>query len=76
MWITERGYMQERIIDAHTGLQKIISVKIKGNGLKAEQEASRKLNEKIARISDNRIKLSEAIELFLKERPLFLRPCL
>lgn len=67
MWRTSKGLLQERVTDPNTGLEKIVSVKIKGSGLKAEQEASRKLNEKIEHISDNRIKLSEAIDLFLKE---------
>lgn len=67
MWINERGLMQERITDPNTGLVKTVSVKVKGNGLKAEQDAARRLNEKIAHVSDNKIKLSEAIDLFLKE---------
>lgn len=67
MWKTDDGYLEERITMPDTGLKKIISVKIKGNGMKAEQDAVKRLNEKIAHLSDKRIKLSEAIELFNKE---------
>lgn len=67
MWKTNDGLLQERIIMPDTGMKRIVSVKIKGTGMKAEQEAVRRLNEKIAHISDVRIKLSDAIDLFLKE---------
>ena len=67
MWKTNNGYLQERITDPHTGLERIVSVKIKGSGLKAENDAVKRLNDKIEHLSDVRIKLSEAIEMFLKE---------
>jgi integrase len=67
MWKTSDGILQERVIDPVTGLTRTLSVTIKGSGLKAEQEATRKLQDKIAHIADKRIKLSEAIELFIKE---------
>ena len=38
MWIY-KGMVQERVKMPDTGLVKVLSVKIKGNGLKAEQEA-------------------------------------
>ncbi len=67
MWKTKDDYLQERITMPDTWLEKIVSVKIKGKGLKAENDAVRRLNEKIAHISDKRTKLSEAIEMYLKE---------
>lgn len=67
MWKTKDNYLQERITMPDTGIEKIVSVKISGTGLKAEQDAVRRLNEKIEHISDKRIKLSEAIEQYLKE---------
>ena len=67
MWKTKDGYLQERITMPDTGLEKIVSVKIKGNGLKAENDASKRLEDKIAHLSDKKIKLSEGIEMYLKE---------
>lgn len=67
MWITDNGLMQERVTMPDTGLTKVVSVKVKGTGLKAEQEATKRLEEKIAHLSDKRIKLSEAIEMFVAE---------
>ena len=67
MWRTDDGYLEERIIMPDTGLKKVVSVKIKGNGLKAEQDAVKRLNDKIAHISDIRMKLSEAVEMYLKD---------
>ena len=67
MWKTNNGFVQERITDPSTGLQRIISVKIKGNGMKAEQAAYSRLKEKIEHAQDNRIKLSGAIEIYTKD---------
>ncbi len=67
MWKTNKGYLEERITMPDTGLTKIVSVKINGNGLKAEQDAVRRLNQKIEHISDKRMKLSDAIEMYLVE---------
>ena len=64
MWITSKGLCQEKIVDPRTGLSKIISVKMKGTGKKAEQEAYKKLEEKISKLSDIRILLSKLIELY------------
>ena len=66
MWKTSKGLMQERIVMPDTGLEKIVSVKIKGNGLKAENEAIKKLQDKIEHLSDKRIRLTEAIDIYLK----------
>lgn len=63
-WITAKGLCQEKIIDPRTGLTKIISVKVKGSGKKAEQEAYKKLEEKISKLSDARILLSNLIEAY------------
>lgn len=67
MWITDNGLMQERVIMPDTGLTKIVSVKVKGSGLKAEQEATKRLQDKIEHLADKRIKLSEAIDMFIRE---------
>jgi len=64
MWITSKGLCQEKIVDPRTGLTKIVSVKVKGSGKKAEQEAYKKLEEKISKLSDVRILLSKLIELY------------
>ena len=67
MWKTNDGYLEERIVMPDTGIKKVISVKIQGNGLKAENEAAKKLTQKIEHLSDKKTKLSEAIDLYLKE---------
>ena len=68
MWITAKGLCQEKIIDPRTGLSKIISVKVKGNGKKAEQEAYKKLAEKISKLSDTRLLLSQLIDLYQRDQ--------
>lgn len=74
MWITKRGIVQERVIDPHTGLEKILSVSISGEGKKAEQEAIKKLQDKIAHVSDKRVKLSEAIKIYENDIKNNLKP--
>lgn len=74
MWITDKGLCQERITDPHTGITRVISVKVKGNSIKAKQEAFRELQAKIDRLCDGRLKLSEAITLFLKEQERTVKP--
>ena len=74
MWINKNGYAQERIKDPDTGLEKIISVKVKGSSEKARMEAFRKLQNKIDHLSDKRILLSEAIETYLTEMERSLKP--
>ena len=73
MWKVN-GYVRERITDPKTGLQKVVSVKIKGNGIKAENEAIKKLQDKIIHLSDSRIKLSEAIDIYIKDIERELKP--
>lgn len=68
MWITSKGLCQEKVIDPRTGLSKIVSVKVKGSGKKAEQEAYKRLEEKITKLSDTRILLSKLIELYETDR--------
>ena len=74
MWRTSKGLMQERIVMPDTGLEKIVSVKIKGNGLKAEQDAVKRLTERIEHLSDKRIRLTEAMDIYLKESEKTLKP--
>ena len=74
MWKTSKGLLQERIVMPDTGLEKIVSVKIKGSGLKAENEAIKKLQDKIEHLSDKRIRLTEAIDIYLKESEKTLKP--
>lgn len=74
MWINKSGYAQERIKDPDTGLEKIISVKVKGSSEKARMDAFKKLQNKIEHLSDKRILLSEAIETYLTEMERSLKP--
>lgn len=73
MWIYN-GYVQERITLPETGLKKIISIKIKGKGVKAENEAYKKLNDKIRKLSYTRLLLSEGIDLYVKDISKTLKP--
>ena len=66
-WINNRGYMQERITDPHTGLERVVSVKCSGKGEKARQEAHRRLQNKIQKLSETRFLFSTVIDLYLKE---------
>lgn len=67
MWISKDGYLQERVVDPHTGLKKVISVKCTGKGEKARQEAYRALQDKIKSLSETRFLFSTVSELYLKE---------
>lgn len=73
MWIY-KGYAQERVTMPDTGLSKVVSVKIKGNGKKAEQEAFKRLQDKINNIAVQRLLFSEAISLYLQEIEKTLKP--
>lgn len=73
-WLTGRGYAEESVIDPHTGLKKIVSVKCKGTSEKAKQEAFKRLEKKIEELSDNRMKLSRAVALWLKECQRSVKP--
>lgn len=74
MWITSKGLAQEAIIDPNTGLKRIVSVKVTGNSKRAENEAFKRLERKIAEINDTRMKLSEVIELYFKENEKTWKP--
>lgn len=73
MWIY-KGYAQERVKMPDTGLSKIISVKCKGTGKKAELDAFRRLQAKIDGLSSSRILFSEAVRLYLVEIEKTLKP--
>lgn len=73
MWIY-KDYVQERVTMPETGLSKIVSVKIKGKGLKAEQEAFKRLTAKIEQIAFKRLLFSEAISLYLTDIEKNLKP--
>jgi len=74
MWVTNKGLMQERITDPHTGLEKIVSVKLSGKGEKARQDGFRRLQAKIEKMSESHIRLSEAIRSYTKETEKTLKP--
>lgn len=74
MWITSRGLMQEKVVDPHTGLEKIVSVKVSGTSEKAKQEAIKKLEKKISELSDPHVKLTAAIDTYIKESERDLKP--
>lgn len=67
MWITNKGLCQEKVTDPHTGLKKIVSVKCKGTSERAKQDAYKRLQDKIDRLSETRLKFSNVIELYLTE---------
>lgn len=73
MWIYN-GYAQERIKSPDTGLIKIVLVKCKGSGKKAELEAFKRLQDKIDGISSSRTLFSEAIGLYLVDIEKNLKP--
>ena len=68
MWITSKGLCQEKVVDPKTGLSKIVSVTVNGTGKKAEQDAYKRLESKIAKMSDTRMLLSKLIEEYLKDQ--------
>lgn len=74
MWITSKGYVQDYVICPHTGIKKVVSVKISGKGKKAEQEAFKRLERKVAALGETRMKLSEVIDLYLKENEKTWKP--
>lgn len=74
MWINNRGYCEERIVDPHTGLERIVSVKLSGTGRKAEQDAYTRLQAKIKKLYDPHVLLSAAIDTYIKESEKDLKP--
>ena len=73
MWIS-RGYLVEYYIDPNTGVRKRISVKLSSNSDKAKQDAIKRLTDKLERIQDKRILLSECVALWLKEGERAIKP--
>ena len=73
MWIY-KDMVQERVKMPETGLTKIISVKIKGEGLKAQNEAFKRLQDKIEKIAFKRLLFSEAISLYVADISKSLKP--
>lgn len=73
MW-KYNGYVQDRVTMPDTGLTKVVSIKIKGKGLKAEQEAYKRLTKKIEEYSFKRLLFSEAIKLYLSDIGKSLKP--
>lgn len=73
MWIS-RGYLIEYYIDPNTGIRKRISVKISSDSEKAKQTAIKRLTEKLSRIEDKKILLSECVSLWLKECQRAIKP--
>lgn len=67
MWINCRGYMQERVEDPNTGFIKVVSVKCSGKSEKARAEAYRALQDKIKRLSENRFRFFDSLDVYLSE---------
>ena len=74
MWITKSGYMQETVTEAHTGMKKIVSVKVSGKSKKAEQDAYTKLQAKIQKLSETRFLMSDVVDVYLKEHQKVWKP--
>lgn len=74
MWVTKDGRAQETITDPHTGLKKTLTVKLSGTGEKAKQEAFKRLQERIDKISDPHVLLSSAIDTYIQESERELKP--
>lgn len=74
MWITSKGLCQEYVVDPHTGLKKIVSVKCKGTSERAKQDAYKRLTERIETMNDPHVRLSAAIEAYIKESERSLKP--
>lgn len=74
MWITSKGLCQEYVVDPHTGLKKIVSVKCKGTSEKAKQDAYKRLTERIEKMNDPHIRLSLAVDTYIKESERNLKP--
>ena len=74
MWITERGYMQERITDPHTGLLRIVSVKCSGTSAKARDEAYRALQEKIKHLGESEFRFFSTVDVYLSEKQKEWKP--
>lgn len=67
MWINSRGYMQERIVDPYTGLDKIVSVKCSGNSARCRDEAYRALQDKIKSLTESEFRFFPTVDVYLSE---------
>jgi integrase len=74
MWINSKGFMQEYVVDAHTGMKKIVSVKVMGKTKKAEQEAYTKLQDRVRKLTETRYLMSDVVRLYLKEHQKVWKP--
>jgi len=71
MWETNRGLLQERVINEITGKEKIVSVKIKnGNKKQAINDLMKKIN---AIPTVENLSLEKAIEMYLTEKELTIK---
>lgn len=73
-WINSHGLLQERVVDPHTGLERIISVKCSGKGEKARREAYKRLQDKIAKLSETKFLFSTVVDLYMKESQKTWKP--
>lgn len=73
-WLNNRGYMQERTTDPHTGLVRIVSVKCSGKSLKARDEAYRALQDKIKKLGESRFRFFPTIDVYLSEKQKEWKP--
>lgn len=73
-WITSKRLYQEAIIDPHTGLKRIVSVKISGNTKKAEIEAYKRLMDKVEKMKETRFRFSDVADLYLSEQSTAWKP--
>ena len=67
MWINNRNYLCERVTDPRTGLVKTLSVKILGESVKARQEANKRLQEKIKKLSETDYLFFDVIDTYMRE---------
>lgn len=66
--------MQETVTEAHTGMKKIVSVKVSGKSKKAEQDAYTKLQAKIQKLTETRFLMSDVVDIYLKEHQKVWKP--
>lgn len=73
-WITSKRLYQESVINPHTGLKQIVSVKISGNSKKAEIDAYKRLMAKVEKVRETRFKFSDVADLYLAEQSTAWKP--
>lgn len=77
MWELRRKdglYIQERVTDELTGVQRIISVKCKDESRAERRRAKDKLEQKIAKGKPKKDKLSDLIDLYMKAEEPIIKP--